>query len=125
MVELTDEQAKDLFYSLELAEHWSEEDSSFEFIKETVSKFLIDNITKEQIKQLAEQHNASVIEWVEFDYDDELTWPNNYSHVVAVSDKETSIATMFEISEGEPFFNKCALVNIVKWAYLPSQNDKL
>lgn len=129
MIELTDEQAENIFYSLELAEHWSEEESSFDFVKENIEKFLINEIRIDQIKQLAELYNASVCEWVEFDGNIKNTPKLNGGFSEKVM---TNIGIMYLCNygiTGETWWQdnsgtRFPLDYVEKWCYLPKLTEE-
>lgn len=74
MIELTDEQNYAFRNRNWLLGNDVSDESSIVFAND-----FLKSLTLPQIKQLAEQHNASVVEWVDFDADDESTWPkSNY-----------------------------------------------
>ena len=110
------------------------------FRKDLTHKHLVNNsidhafngleLTLPQIKQLAEQHNASVLQWVEFDSDDESTWPEKddyvltYFHVNGVINPVCM--QMFDTTNG------CFVavggndfdMAVTHWAYLPTVKEK-
>jgi len=75
MIELTDEQIANTIERVEAydGELYSIGKNPMKYALE----YLFKSLTLDQIKQLAEQHNASVIQWIDFDANDEATWPDD------------------------------------------------
>ena len=109
MLELTDEQES-------LAIERINEFNDF-YTSEEILQKMYNMLTLPQIKQLAEQHNASVVQWVEFDYDDETTYPKNDSIVWVLN--------TYGMYTKDRFVDDMWLTHdIIKWAYLPQPKEK-
>ena len=136
MIELTDEQLNRADSILSM-DRTGIRDCTIESAVLAVISFL----TLQQIKQLAEQHDASMVQWVEFDAEDESTWPitcgTNASEVVinqlganciylsedniwfsvTGESKEDEINSIFSIKEQITY-------TVTHWSYLPQPKEK-
>lgn len=90
------------------------------------------SLTIDQIKQLAEQHGFSVIEWVDFHADDESTWPKEEKLLLA-PDPHGHLGQCTRIYEcGSDWlkFHWCGSGRNLpyqkpfKWAYLPPKEKR-
>ena len=112
MIELTDEQKQEIYNITKMVLVWSE--------LEMCGNDFLNLLTLPQIKHLAEQHNADVIEWVEFDAEDESTWPDETKVLLAINNEsEQSTICVFSRNLAVNFGEHYS-----KWAYLPQPKEK-
>lgn len=138
MIELTDEQNA-LFEKASLFAH---EPVMYKGNLQT----LFNSLTKDQIKQLAEQHNADVIKWIGFDADDESTWPKVkevieeddgyvfYQTKTVLNQDLEKVFLIFYVKDGKTTISEWDVdregcngfnMEVTQWAYLPTSKDKL
>ena len=133
MIELTDEQINSIINRVRYLDNSSvyETDSARKGICLEIQN-IVNELTIDQIKQLAEQHNASVVQWVEFDSEDASTWPGEEKLLLA-PDPHGNLGQCTRIYECDSDwlkFHWCGSARNLpyqkpfKWAYLPQPKEK-
>ena len=116
MIELTDEQIKEVLIFMRSESHtmYYEKCDAEELIED-----FIESLTLPQIKQLAEQHNASVVQWLEFKQDDYKTYPPSENTIYLVKTDAEIHEGLFETDlDGIGYFDRL-IDRVTHWAYLP------
>jgi len=126
MIELTDEQIRELKKGSPIKDLMG-----FFFNRDDLKRLLnnaVNSLTLSQIKQRAEQYNADVIEWVDFDPKDKSTWPGYGKYLIDSS--EGIIQGIFH-SWGDTFQSSISGNDIgmdgfkvTRWACLPKTKEK-
>ena len=127
MIELTDEQKKEM----------QDYDSVGLSCIDAAEYLLNSLLTLPQTKQLAEQHNAIVVQWLEFDVNDKSTWPvedlsrnghnlynkirNEFSYWCLNQDSKK---VYFDIKRNVWKNGKNKITNVTHWVYLPQPNGE-
>ena len=140
MIELTDEQIEMLHEQLNAqggAEAFNDVGDFEEYVwsLNEIIDALKEFLTLPQIKQLAEQYNASVVQWIEFDVDDESTWPPSHYNDTSITVYTALGKARIDryairnngVFELKWFLDNGTMINLedlTHWAYLPTVKEK-
>jgi hypothetical protein len=122
MIELTRVQYKAICLGLGIREEEIENTSAEDLRKvDILTHALFDSLTKDQIKQLAEQSGMSCLEWVEYDWKNRGSHPHP-SRPVLVSDGFCTRIMYFDPLGGDFFDEDTDEVwdKVTHWAYIPT-----
>ncbi|CAN8141099.1 hypothetical protein THIOSC15_2720016 [uncultured Thiomicrorhabdus sp.] len=126
MINLTDEQIETI-YEKHAIEFVADDEIQFDYLGllqvDGFVEDLLKSLTLPQIKQIAkEEHNASVVQWVEFDADDESSFPEHDPEVIIECDTGKIFSLDFDI---ERAINHPESYKYVKrWCNLPQPKEK-